>query len=72
MGRKMLSKPEQGLYWCGCCKSLLPKEVFSSSKSRPSGLSARCKPCASKLARDWALANEDSAKISLKRYTETA
>lgn len=68
MGRKMLSKPEHGLYWCGNCKTVLPKELFYKSKSRSTGVSNRCKPCSSLYSREWAKANPERAKANLESH----
>lgn len=72
MGRKMLSKPEQGLYWCGCCKNLLPKECFSESKSRSTGVRANCKTCSSAKAQAWNEANRDRHYENIRKYRAKA
>lgn len=68
MGRKMLSKPEQGLYWCSGCKTLLPKECFSASKSRSTGVHSHCKACGSARAQAWNEENRDRHSENLRKH----
>jgi hypothetical protein len=68
MGRKMFSQPENGLYWCGCCKKLMPQESFYKVESRSTGVSNRCKPCSSLKAQEWAANNPTRYMDNLNKY----
>jgi hypothetical protein len=39
---------ENGLRICCICRTAKTKEHYSSNRSKPDGLDARCKPCKSK------------------------
>jgi hypothetical protein len=52
------NKVSSGLVWCTSCKRWLDVSLFSSDKSRSSGVSCRCKSCASDRNKDWRARNK--------------
>lgn len=64
----MKSKPELGLYWCGGCRKLFPKEKFHISASRSTGISNRCKPCASAYSVSWRKNNPERFAKNFANY----
>lgn len=58
-------------YWCSYCKSYLEKEKFYACKSRSTGVTAGCKECSRKRAREWAIRNKARALEICLKYSNT-
>ena len=58
------------MHLCSTCKNSLPAESFHLDRSKPSGVSSRCKPCVKEYRAAYYARNAEKAKADTRAYAK--